>query len=620
MENSDVVSENMGPVAIIYDHWTYLSMFTRSDRRETDDFLKSCVHMATQMCDTLMQSSAFVPNNTDKTVTIRYGQTSVVSAQLDGLPYARNCRSSVAVIHSLATRTIDVGEKLDVLLKSYRTKRGIRPLGALLKWAFDTLDATDDERYTAMFAQLARNANTTFNLVHEQITLIRSTMQKLLDPIRNLEQDQANLQSTLNKVIDNLTNTTVSLSQKVDVLMVRTEVNAFLESVTLKLEEISLARSEEIQTLDALVSHTFHHNMIDLPSFRMEFKRLVESKDNNYLALDEPPYSLIQVDTMTLQDNIYMKLRLPMASDDVYDVKKLYPVAQPLGNGWCSIPDFATHYVATNQRDRKFITWDEADAKCNKVRWRHSNSISLCETTAIVQTGDSLDCLGPNEHTCRRKVIRTPRTWVIAMSKPNTWLVMLHNRTTFQAACKGSRDTLSTVLATTGIMEILLPCNVMIGNTTLMFRRQIAGPECEIKLFTGSGQFPELPQWNNSLMMTINSNATNVIPKLQVSTHHQLSDTLTSAIKDTQRLELAWQHENNVRINQLRFHDIDSHSWFIWGLLAAMVLIFVAVSVITCYIYRQQIVLRLATSGIIRMHDLTGVSRSTDINLPALEA
>lgn len=269
-----------------------------------------------------------------------------------------------------------------------------------------------------------------------------------------------------------------------------------------------------------------------------------------------------------------------------------------------------------------FYNRDEADARCSDVRWCHSDTISLCETTAIVQMGDFSTCLGPlqsaNEHTCTRKIIQTPPTWIIAMSKPNTWLIVLQNRTTFQAACKGSRDTISTILATTGIMEVLLPCDVIIGNTTLMFRRQITSPAREIKLYTGSSFFPELPPWNNSWVTY--SNATNPIPKLQVSTHHQLSDTLAAAIQDTERLELAWQHENNVRNNQIRFRDINTHSWFIWGLLAAIVLIFVVVSVITCYVYRQQFALRLATSGIIRMHDLTGLSRSTDINLPDLNA
>ena len=148
-----------------------------------------------------------------------------------------------------------------------------------------------------------------------------------------------------------------------------------------------------------------------------------------------------------------------------------------MANGWYSIPDIGSHYVATNQRDRKFVTWNEADARCSDDRWRHSDTISLCETTAIVQMGDFSTCLGPlqsaNEHTCTRKIIQTPPTWIIAMSKPNTWLIVLQNRTTFQAACKGSRDTISTILATTGIMEVLLPCDVIIGNTTLMFRRPI---------------------------------------------------------------------------------------------------------------------------------------------------
>lgn len=101
--------------------------------------------------------------------------------------------------------------------------------------------------------------------------------------------------------------------------------------------------------MDAIVAKKFHHNMMNIEAFRNLYKTLVTSKDNDYLELDELPYEIIEIDTMTIGDDIYIKLTLPMPSSTIYDLKKLYSIPRRVADNMYRIPILETHWIADDQ-------------------------------------------------------------------------------------------------------------------------------------------------------------------------------------------------------------------------------------------------------------------------------
>lgn len=347
LNGTSVLTEETGTAAMIYDHWNFISMFTLSDKRMTDEFLRNCTRLARKICEVHMQTSnrtlneasimkAFTKsvfgNESARMTTEEPPQTPGERLELN---YEHNCKSSVASVGSLAQRIIETGKKLNLIVKSYRSKRSIDPLGAVLKWAIGSMDSTDNDRITSDLNQIKHNENATFQYMHKQTTIMASTMQKLLKPIRKLEEEHAVMAVTRNQIIDRTQKEVSAMERQNQIMAIQTSVNAFLEAVNLKLEEVDAVRKEEVQTLEAVMAKRFYHNM---DVMQKQYKAIASSKDNSYLDLEEPPYALIEVDIFVREEDIYFKLTIPMAADEIYDVKRVYPIPQAHDDHFHKIP------------------------------------------------------------------------------------------------------------------------------------------------------------------------------------------------------------------------------------------------------------------------------------------
>lgn len=137
------------------------------------------------------------------------------------------------------------------------------------------MDNADNKRIATTLAQIKRNENVTFNLMHKQMTIMSSTMQKMLEPIRNLEDENERTQQLVAAIIKHMDVVSKTNYNQTEVLRMRTAINTFLETITMELEEFTIIQQKEIQTMDAIIARKFQHNMIDVEAFRMSYKKMV---------------------------------------------------------------------------------------------------------------------------------------------------------------------------------------------------------------------------------------------------------------------------------------------------------------------------------------------------------
>ncbi len=117
LNNKSFAVENVGPIVIAYDHLSIVTTLLIINLQETDDFLNEYVKMVTTLCNVHVSDIANITKH------VNYKK----------LHFKENCETSVGIITNMAARIWSWAKKIEVLTRSYRTRRGpIDPLGTLM--------------------------------------------------------------------------------------------------------------------------------------------------------------------------------------------------------------------------------------------------------------------------------------------------------------------------------------------------------------------------------------------------------------------------------------------------------------------------------------------------------
>lgn len=596
-EHSNVV-ENLGPAAIIYDHWTVLTVFQTSDREETENFLGKCVNMVEETCTTNLDLS------------LSPEARSIQSYHNKNLRFEQNCKSSVATIKSLANRIKRWGRKLDILTKSYRTRRAIEPVGALFRWAFGTLDSTDAAKYEQMFEQVERNNNVTLNMVHKQVTIMSSSMKEMLEPLRNLEKEHQTLKNVTINIgrsileLENATHITTAMQD------LKISVITFLEAVTLKLEEILVIRQEEISTIDALINGQFHHNIVDLEMLRESYITMIKSRRSQYLPLAEPPFTLAKVDTFVLGEKIYIKISFPLPDQTIYQLKRIYPVIQKVDDEWSQILKIESGWVASDTKEDRYITWKDPSKDCMEIQWNGGRDIFLCESNGLVDSGTNVKCLAElakNSRTrktdCEAKLISTPTAWFVKMTNDNHWIYMVNDELELNADCRDKSEMIPLKIRGVGILKIKEPCDLTYGGSRIKYKRIFNSREKEITTVTNSANAPALPEWDKDWIETHKKESLG-LEKIKISEHHEMSTAMEKAVVETEKLEADWEKEVAIRKNQKHLQQTETHGRISWSLMGLVTVLSGAGIFLLWRNYRQKAIMNTVVCGVEELADV----------------
>lgn len=455
-----------------------------------------------------------------------------------------------------------------------------------------------------MFEQLERNNNVTFHLAEKQLTLMSSSLKDMLKPIQELEKDQESIDNAINKINHKLIHIENAADKEIRALEISISINSVLEVMALKLEEILVIRLEEIQTMDAIINEKFHHNLVDVDLLRAEFKKLINDKENEYLDIEEPPFKLMKVESFTFGKKIYTKIITPIPDAGIYQLKKVYPILQPVNDNWSQVLELEAEWIASDSKNEKYMAWKEVNKECATIPWRNEATINICESNGITRSRKNIRCLldqtllgEPRKNGCNTKLVLTPNAWFVKLTEENSWLYMVKSEIKLKAICKLRTEAESIILKGAGILNILEPCDLTDEDTTIKFSKKITSELIQTSLVESPLILPEMPIWDSA--WEINKNLTSLKDtKLKIDSHHAISDAIATAIKNTENLENEWKKEETIRNHQKQLWKVEQHGWLIWILVGITIFLTVIGTMALLWTVRNKLILNAAIRGL----------------------
>lgn len=411
--------------------------------------------------------------------------------------------------------------------------------------------------------------------------------------MKDLESENANLTILVERIrrkledTDNYTKAVDSMNRK------KTEITEFQQVVMLKLHEIEMTISEELQTIEALINGIFHHNLVNLELLVNKHNELMTEPGNDYLLLRSVPYPLIRVDSLTLDGKLYVKLIVPMPKNKIFQLKKLYPIISPFAEGWGMTVNLETNWIAIDKHDGRHIMWKDDEKKCKKSPWKNDTYINICESNGIEYQNDASLCLehqlnhgSTNEEICDKSLVRMPTLWVVKLTKENSWIYSATTSLRIKAICKGKSEPMWLTMNGAGLLNVLKPCDLVYGNVKLMYSRELRSNLTEIGTVIDTVKIPHMPSWAEE-MKTIEKLTKSAVPVVKVNTHRELSKSIERAVQETNDLKDQWEKENLNRMNEESIEKFKSQSQSLWaglgGILLAVALGLVALICIWKY-------------------------------------
>lgn len=300
-----------------------------------------------------------------------------------------------------------------------------------------------------------------------------------MSPIEKLGAEHTKLSNEVTQIITKVQSLGTYWATMADLLQARIQVDRFIELVTLKLEELLLIRSEEMQTIEAMISRKFHHNMVNLDLLTKKFMEMTMDKENNYLDVAAPPHATFKIDHFSHTGKVYIKVIVPMADKHVGVMYKLYPVMQPVNAEWSRVIKLEADWMAVFVETKSYIGWKATQKSCENVKWREGHTISLCDLEGEVINGAGLDCVMKQivtgtviDATCSPKMVATPGAWFVRLSGANRWLYTVKTTTVVTPFCRLKNDIPSITINGSGIFQINDVCDINVNGTNIKFNKK----------------------------------------------------------------------------------------------------------------------------------------------------
>lgn len=592
VEGTSILLEEQGKVAMIYDHWTIVTVIERSDNELTTEFLNNVTQLTRSIC---YEND---DNNTKK-------------------HFNHNCEAALETIEQLSKRITDWGGKIDLLMEAQKFKRAIEPLGSFIKWACGNPDADDARKLQEQIKQAERNNKVTFHMAKQQITLISSTLQGILKPLKTLESEHEGMKIQMEKLEEMIRDQNMHAENSAQRSLVRTSINSFIEAISLKIQEIALIRSDEILTLDAMMNGIFHHNLVDLQLMKKQFSTLINDKQNKYLNLAQPPYGMIKVEHYTSEGKVYVKLTVPMANEEVLKMEKVYPVLQPIGNGWSKIIQVEENWLACDDMAKSCVTFKDENKKCQWLRGEEKEKIQLCEADGAISTTSGSECLKAqmmskemSENNCAGKIIPTPGVWLVKMAAENKWLFTVKEETKIKAFCRSDKKIREKTISGTGYFQINEPCDVDIHGSTIRYSRKITSFQDSTTVTKGKEIQIEIPTWITKMSASVKRNR-----YVSVKQHHEMSEAVSEAVERTNELERQWDEEEMKRRQQEQSTTVERHEWSLWSIMGGTLITLGIGITALCWVCRYKSIIgtatrELGTLSTLAIESATGASRN----------
>lgn len=376
---------------------------------------------------------------------------------------ANRCKT----LHQYITHTLENIKKRTHTIKeinpTHRQKRSIfNGIGNAFHYLFGTMDNTNEEEIYSRLQKLEADEKILKDLEKQQISIVNATLHQIQKPLAQLVKRQAELDTKIKE-----------LTKLTDVYAKDHFRQELLTSLLLQIMEIESRQQTLLDVITATQSNQIHPLLIS-PTVLEEIYHKSNPICQNCLSI---LYQTSDVQTHTLKDQLVVRISLPilnLPTMKYYQIHR-YPIHSP--NKPSTYLDIHHTQVAIQPQTQNAILLKENESKQVNPVTRNQNGASyiLKLNTPLIQADVTKECvvkmlINPAGELvqCPLKLQIPPRDTIIQMRHKNTWLYSIRDAVKLQITCKQQFNTPK--LYGQGILTVKQPCQVQIGDKTLMFQ------------------------------------------------------------------------------------------------------------------------------------------------------
>lgn len=443
---SPVVFEAVENAVFYSDTWTIFTKFTPLDSGMVIQMVEKCE----QKLETLCRS---IPDDDFK----RYCQL-----------IAQETETNIDNLRRTAFR-------MKQLTHAKRQKRALEFIGGFSKWAFGTMDSKDARSVYHQLEVLHKQDASSFELMHRQLSVMKSNFDTLSKPISQLTDEIENMAVSMGNLSATFRTYSQVTNKEIAMLKATSEATAMTSVITTKVLEVQNRQSLELSILDDLYQNKIHPLVLDEGNIT-GLLRNITSKGR--FLLDNPLIINQVAKTSVYLDggNFMVKIILPLPEYVRYKVQKIYPLPTPFNENWDLVLDTKHEYIAEAENHDRFVIMSETEyAQCAMVLTGGSlTRTAICRHERPILTSGSNECLveliqhaPSSKNSCKYAAIPATEAIFLKMTSANEWLFKVKETMSLNVKCE--TQNYAVTLSDSGILQMKQPCEAIAKGFKLFY-------------------------------------------------------------------------------------------------------------------------------------------------------
>ncbi|XP_032678241.1 uncharacterized protein LOC116850608 [Odontomachus brunneus] len=376
------------------------------------------------------------------------------------------CENSQKIVKKGLDRVQNITERLHNIYKNPREiKRGlVDGIGSLTKSLFGIMDANDEKIINEQLSLIENKQETLQHAIANQLKIINTTINHL-----------DNLEQTLETNEQILWNTITQLYTEETGIILRQHIDEHFTILTALLNDLIRDQNDIVNYLDNIQLGNLPINLTPINSIVSQLQEVAihlpkgtrfpfTPKTENWLEIKK----FLTISAYYKNKNIFTILYLPLITYNTYEIVHIHPFPVYSHDNIFALTSIAYTQVAINQETNTYLLLQENElTHCIKI-----NNQYICpQQNAIYRINEETPCeiqmytTLQNMKNCHLKYIIANHTFVIALTRKNTWLYSTNSEQTIHIQCK--EKTFYEKISKTGIIHIKDQCKVIIEDKIL---------------------------------------------------------------------------------------------------------------------------------------------------------
>lgn len=284
---------------------------------------------------------------------------------------------------------------------------------------------------------------------------------------------------------------------------------------------------------------------------------------------------LIKTDGRIFEQNLIVKLTIPLPGATKYVIKRSYPVPTIINEFFSKIIMPKALYTAESEDKSSYVAWSrEQIEECSEISSGKYHGLRVCTYNGPISTGTINECNLHNENVntnhalCRSQLIPTPHLWIIKTDHINKWFFSAGNEQKFNINCQQNNPK-AIFLKGSGILTLKNGCEASSLELKLPFQNQIQTSSTLEFPKANNYEFSHDLNWASRIPKS--NQSSNQTPKSLIGEHDNFVQALEQGISDMEQIQSDWEAEEIKTKNNVFGLHVTAHSYALVAIITLLI-------------------------------------------------